>query len=133
MNGFPHMSFPRVDIHPHIVSPDTERYPMAPLGGKRSDWSKSAHSLTAEELVAVMDESGVAKAALVHSSTTYGFDNSLVADAVAQFPDRLTAALSDRRPRSRRCRDVEVLARQGLHGPALLLPPAARCPGRPNG
>jgi L-fuconolactonase len=94
MNGFPHMSFPRVDIHPHIVSPDTERYPMAPLGGKRSDWSKSAHSLTAEELIAAMDQSGVAKAALVHSSTTYGFDNSLVADAVAQFPDRLTAVCS---------------------------------------
>jgi len=28
-----------VDIHPHIISPDTRRYPITPLGGKRSGWS----------------------------------------------------------------------------------------------
>jgi predicted TIM-barrel fold metal-dependent hydrolase len=88
------MAFPRIDIHPHIVSPDTDRYPVSPLGGKRSDWSKSAHSLTAAELIEAMDKAGVAKAALVHSSTTYGFDNSLVVDAVAEFPDRFTAVCS---------------------------------------
>ena len=35
-----------------------------------------------------MDDAGVDKAAIVHSSTTYGFDNSYVADCVAQLPDR---------------------------------------------
>lgn len=84
----------KIDIHPHIVSPDTDRYPVAPLGGKRSDWSKSAHSLTAEQLIAAMDEAGIDRAAIVHSSTTYGFDNSLVVDAVAAHPDRLTAVCS---------------------------------------
>ena len=29
-----------VDIHPHIVSQDTVRYPVTPLGGTRSEWSK---------------------------------------------------------------------------------------------
>ncbi|CAG4926348.1 2-pyrone-4,6-dicarbaxylate hydrolase [Paraburkholderia gardini] len=38
-----------------------------------------------------MDEAGVAKAAVVHSSTTYGFDNSYVVDSCARFPDRLAA------------------------------------------
>ncbi len=28
-----------IDIHPHIVSPDTKRYPLAPLGGTQSTWS----------------------------------------------------------------------------------------------
>ena len=28
-----------IDIHPHIVSPDTKRYPLAPLGGTQSAWS----------------------------------------------------------------------------------------------
>ena len=28
-----------IDIHPHIVSPDTQRYPLAPLGGTQSAWS----------------------------------------------------------------------------------------------
>jgi len=41
-----------------------------------------------------MDAAGVRKAAVVQSSTTYGYDNSLVADAVAAFPDRLTGVCS---------------------------------------
>ena len=38
------------------------------------------------QLVAEMDDAGVAKAAIVHSSTTYGNDNSYVADSVAAQP-----------------------------------------------
>ena len=34
-----------VDTHPHIVSPDTNKFPITPIGGKRSDWS-AEHSLT---------------------------------------------------------------------------------------
>jgi len=79
-----------VDIHPHIISPDTDRYPIAPLFGKRSEWSKERPS-TVETLIAAMDEAGVDKAAVVHSSTTYGFDNSYVVDGCAQYPDRLVA------------------------------------------
>jgi L-fuconolactonase len=38
-----------------------------------------------ETLIAAMDEAGVAKAAVVHSSTTYGFDNSYVVDACNRY------------------------------------------------
>ena len=79
-----------VDIHPHIISDDEARYPPAPLFGKRSDWSQERPS-TVETLIAAMDEAGVAKAAVVHSSTTYGFDNSYVVDGCAKYPDRLVA------------------------------------------
>jgi predicted TIM-barrel fold metal-dependent hydrolase len=79
-----------VDIHPHIVSDDETRYPPAPLFGKRSDWSQERPN-TVESLIAAMDEAGVAKAAVVHSSTTYGFDNSYVVDGCNQHPDRLVA------------------------------------------
>jgi predicted TIM-barrel fold metal-dependent hydrolase len=82
-----------VDIHPHIVSRDTQRYPVTPIGGRRSDWSKE-RSVTLEELIAAMDEGGVDKAAIVHSSTTYGFNNDYVADAVAAYPDRFTGVFS---------------------------------------
>lgn len=88
------MTGPRIDIHPHVISPDTDTYPLAPVGGKRSVWSADKASLTPDQLVAAMDKAGVAKAALVHSSTTYGYDNSLVADAVAAYPDRLTGVCS---------------------------------------
>lgn len=84
------MTYQIVDIHPHIISDDETRYPPAPLFGKRSDWSKERPT-TVETLIAAMDEAGVAKAAVVHSSTTYGFDNSYVVDSCARFPDRLAA------------------------------------------
>ena len=79
-----------IDIHPHIISDDETRYPPAPLFGKRSDWSQERPS-TVESLIAAMDAAGVAKAAVVHSSTTYGFDNSYVVDGCSQYPDRLVA------------------------------------------
>ena len=84
------MSMNFIDIHPHIISDDERRYPPAPLFGKRSDWSQERPS-TVESLIAAMDEAGVAKAAVVHSSTTYGFDNSYVVDGCNQYPDRLVA------------------------------------------
>ncbi|NHN85299.1 amidohydrolase family protein [Acetobacter musti] len=79
-----------IDIHPHIISDDEKRYPPAPLFGKRSDWSQE-RPCTVETLIAAMDEAGIAKAAVVHSSTTYGFDNSYVVDSCARYPDRLVA------------------------------------------
>ena len=79
-----------VDIHPHVISDDETRYPPAPLFGKRSDWSQERPCVV-ETLIAAMNEAGVAKAAVVHSSTTYGFDNSYVVDACNRYPDRLIA------------------------------------------
>lgn len=79
-----------VDIHPHIISDDEQAYPPAPLFGKRSDWSQERPS-TVQALIAAMDAAGVAKAAVVHSSTTYGFDNSYVVDGCNQYKDRLVA------------------------------------------
>jgi predicted TIM-barrel fold metal-dependent hydrolase len=82
-----------VDIHPHVVSTDTDRYPITPLQGKRSEWSKK-RSVTFEELIAAMDEAGVDRAAVVHSSTTYGYDCSYLADSVAVRPERVTGVFS---------------------------------------
>jgi L-fuconolactonase len=78
-----------VDIHPHIISADTVKYPHAPLGGVHSDWSKT-RPVDLEQMLVEMDEAGVDKAAIVHSSTTYGFDNSYLADCIARMPDRFT-------------------------------------------
>jgi L-fuconolactonase len=82
-----------IDTHPHVVSPDAARYPITPLGEKRSDWSHE-RSVSTEELIAAMDEAGVEQAALVHSSTTYGFVCDYVADAVAAYPRRFTGVFS---------------------------------------
>lgn len=63
-----------------------------------------------------MDEAGVAKAAVVHSSTTYGFDNSYVVDGCNRYKDRLVAVgsvdmLADDVPAT-----IKAWARQGLAG-----------------
>jgi predicted TIM-barrel fold metal-dependent hydrolase len=82
-----------VDIHPHIIANDTRHYPLAPLGGHQSDWSRT-RPVTTEQIIAAMDKAGVAKAAIVQASTCYGHDNSYVADAVAAHPDRFTGVFS---------------------------------------
>jgi predicted TIM-barrel fold metal-dependent hydrolase len=82
-----------VDIHPHIIASDSKRYPLAPLGGHQSDWSRT-RPVTTEQMLAAMDKAGVAKAAIVQASTCYGHDNSYVADAVAAHPDRFTGVFS---------------------------------------
>jgi len=82
-----------IDIHPHIIAADEARYPLAPLGGHQSDWSRT-RPVTVEQMIVAMDETGVQKAALVQASTCYGHDNSYVADAVAAHPHRFTGVFS---------------------------------------
>jgi L-fuconolactonase len=78
-----------IDIHPHIISKDEKKYPITPLGGKRSVWS-AERPIDFEKLVSSMNEAGVDKAAIVHSSTTYGYDNQYMVDSIATQPKRFT-------------------------------------------
>lgn len=82
-----------IDIHPHIISADLERYPISPLGGKRSEWSRE-RPVDFDGLAAAMDAAHIDKAAIVHSSTTYGYDNSYVADAIAAHRNRFAGVFS---------------------------------------
>jgi L-fuconolactonase len=84
---------PIVDIHPHVISTDNKRYPLNPLGGTQSGWSRERPT-PFEALVAAMDEAGVDKAAIVQASTAYGHDNSYVAAAIAAHPRRFTGVFS---------------------------------------
>ena len=71
-----------IDIHPHIITADTARYPNDPLGGHKSGWAQD-RPVTVEQMIAAMAQAGITKSALVQASTCYGHDNSYVADAVA--------------------------------------------------
>lgn len=82
-----------IDIHPHIISPDTGKYPYNPLGGIRSDWS-AERPFTFEQYVEEMEAAGVSQAAMVQSSTTYGHDNSYAADSVCRDPARFMGVYS---------------------------------------
>src|SRR3979411_1405573 len=82
-----------IELPPHTIANDPKRYPLAPLGGHQSDWSRT-RPVSTEQMIAAMDEAGVDKSALVQASTCYGHDNSYVADAVAAHPDRFTGVFS---------------------------------------
>lgn len=84
---------PVIDLHTHIISPDTERYPVGPLGGTRSSWS-TERPVNLDGLLRQLDEAGVEKAAVVQASTVYGFDNRYAADSFAGHDDRLIGVCS---------------------------------------
>jgi predicted TIM-barrel fold metal-dependent hydrolase len=82
-----------IDVHPHVISNDLARYPREPLGGSQSDWSRE-RPVSAEAMIAAMDEAGVSRSALVQAATCYGYDNSYLADAVGRFPGRFAGIFS---------------------------------------
>jgi predicted TIM-barrel fold metal-dependent hydrolase len=79
-----------VDTHCHIISADLATYPRAPIGGKQSDWAAS-RPVTAEGMIARMDEVGIRQAVLVQATTAYGYDNSYVLESRRRWPDRFVA------------------------------------------
>lgn len=82
-----------IDTHTHAISPDVERYPLAPVGGHQSDWS-AKRPVSYQALLAAMDEAGIARAVVVQASTAYGNDNRYVVEAVKAHPDRFTGVFS---------------------------------------
>ena len=63
-----------VDAHPHIYSPDTERYP--PI----ADPVEPGEPAAVEDLRRRMDEAGVARAVFIQTSTYYEWDNRCIMD-----------------------------------------------------
>ncbi|MFF7333364.1 amidohydrolase family protein [Streptomyces sp. NPDC008150] len=82
-----------IDNHTHVISTDTERYPPAPIGGRRSTWSQE-RPVDIDGLVRALDAAGIARAVVVQASTVYGHDNRYVAEAVRTHPDRFVGVYS---------------------------------------
>lgn len=76
-----------VDIHPHVIAADHARYPLSPVDDMLSEWA-ARRPATCEQLLAAMDEAGVAQAVLVQASTAHGHDNRYTADSAAAYPAR---------------------------------------------
>lgn len=79
-----------IDTHTHVVSPDAERYPLAPAGLPGGWFREAPHSL--EQLLERMDEAGVERAVLVQGVGAYSYDNSYAADCAARVPERVWSA-----------------------------------------
>jgi predicted TIM-barrel fold metal-dependent hydrolase len=76
-----------IDTHLHPIADDLACYPISPIGGVQSDWSKGIQ-LTGDEILAHMDRAGVAQATLVQASTVHGYDNTFCAVCCELHPDR---------------------------------------------
>jgi len=87
------MQLPIVDLHSHVIADDASRYPLAPMGGKQSDWSKE-RPINGQAMLDAMQQAGVAKSVLVQASTCYGHDNRYVQDSVAAHPDVFAGVFS---------------------------------------
>jgi L-fuconolactonase len=89
-----------VDSHTHVVSPDDRRYPLTPYGldqgvgteRKQAAWFRDV-PVSAEGLVALMDEAGVGAALLVQGVGAYSYDNAYAVDAARLFPERLASVV----------------------------------------
>jgi L-fuconolactonase len=117
-----------IDIHPHVISTDTRRYPRAPIGGHQSSWSEK-RPISVEQLIAEQDRVGIRKAALVQASTCYGHDNSYVADAVALHADRFTGVFSCDFLAPDACETIAHWMSRGLTG-ARLFTTGSTMPGQ---
>ena len=85
-----------IDIHPHIIATDPSAI-RARRSAATSRIGRATRPVIAEQMIAAMDDAGIAKAAIVQASTCYGHDNSYVADAVAAHPEPLHRRVLGRR------------------------------------
>ena len=77
-----------VDAHPHIYSPDTERYP--PI----ADPLEPGEPAAVEDLKRRMNESAVARAVFIQTSTYYEWDNRYVMDSARANQEWATAVVT---------------------------------------
>ncbi len=87
------ITLPIVDIHSHVIADDQTRFPLAPMGGKQSDWSRE-RPVNALGMRRAMQEAGVAKSVLVQASTCYGHDNAYVVESVRAHPAHFVGVYS---------------------------------------
>jgi L-fuconolactonase len=89
-----------VDSHTHVVAPDQSRYPLQPYGldqgvgaeRKQAAWFHDV-PVSAEDLLARMDEAGVDAALLVQGVGAYSYDNAYAVDAARIAPSRLASVV----------------------------------------
>ena len=89
----PITDMPIIDIHPHVIATDNVHYPLQPLRGNQSTWSRDRPT-PYDKMIEAMDRAGIAKSAIVQASTAYGHDNAYVAEAIAAYPKRFTGVFS---------------------------------------
>lgn len=82
------MSVKLLDTHAHLISDDWNTYRARPFTPDLPVPERPDFTVTAEDLLALMDEHGVEHACLVQRGHVYGYDNSYILDSARRFPGR---------------------------------------------
>lgn len=80
---------PLFDTHAHLISDDWTTYPPKALRPDLPTPKRTKFTVTVDDLLAMMDENGVAEACLVQRGHLYGYDNSYILESATRAPDRL--------------------------------------------
>ncbi len=83
------MALTLFDTHAHLIGDDWDRYPPAPMASGLPMPERPPFTVTADALIAMMDEHYVAQACLVQRGHVYGHDNSYILDSAQRYPGRL--------------------------------------------
>ncbi len=82
------MSVKLLDTHAHLIADDWDTYRARPFTSDLPVPERPPFTVTAEQLLVLMDEHGVDHACLVQRGHVYGYDNSYILDATRRHPDR---------------------------------------------
>jgi predicted TIM-barrel fold metal-dependent hydrolase len=82
------MSIRLLDTHAHLIADDWERYPARPFTPDLPIPDRPSFTVTAEQLLALMDRHGIEHACLVQRGHVYGYDNSYIIDSAQRYPER---------------------------------------------
>lgn len=82
------MSATLLDTHAHLIADDWETYRARPFTADLPVPERPAFTVTAEDLLVLMDQHGVDHACVVQRGHVYGYDNSYILDSARRFPGR---------------------------------------------
>lgn len=82
------MSLKLLDTHAHLISDQWDTYRARPFTPDLPVPERPDFTVTAEQLLALMNEHDVDHACLVQRGHVYGYDNSYILDSARRFPDR---------------------------------------------
>jgi L-fuconolactonase len=83
------MSVKLLDTHAHLIADDWDAYRARPFTPDLPVPDRPGFTVTAEQLLALMDAHGVDHACLVQRGHVYGYDNSYILDSARRHPSRL--------------------------------------------
>ena len=114
------MSTEIIDLHSHVIAPDASAYPLNPMGGKQSDWSRE-RPIDGAGMLQAMALAGVSKSVLVQASTCYGHDNRYVQDCVAEHPQAFIGVFSVDMVSDQAIADIDRWIKAGLSGARVFI------------